>query len=162
MDNTMALFLLSLLQIFSAGTAAPLPGDIVTMRSKIKLNAEQLVYKIERDFQVPMGLTLSPPTDNVDGLYSIVMVLEGYESLLSDTLDGLPQLKQEVSSLRGYLDHWKQGLCTEQRPKPPVQGRLAELQSRKEYIHTVSIEAVMGLKEFLNQLLKNLDRLETC
>ncbi|XP_071767594.1 leptin-like [Centroberyx gerrardi] len=162
MDYTLALLLFSLLQIFNVGSAASLSGEAVNMRTKIKFNVGQLVWRIDRDFQVPAGLTISSPADNLDGLSSIVMVLQGYESLLSETLDGLPQLKQEVSSLRGYLDHWRQGHCSEPRPKPPMQGRLAELQSRKQYIHTVSIEALMGLREFLNQLLKNLDRLETC
>ncbi|KAM3870591.1 leptin-like [Diretmus argenteus] len=164
MDYTMAALLFSLLQMFNVDAAPPLSREAVNMRSKIKFNAEQLVRKIDIYFQlqVPVGLTINPPADNLDGLSSIVMVLEGYESLLSETLDRLPQLKQEVSSLRGLLDGWKLGYCSEQRPKPPMQGRLAELQSRKEYIHTVGIEALLGLKEFLNLLLKNLDHLGKC
>ncbi|KAF7650407.1 hypothetical protein LDENG_00126630 [Lucifuga dentata] len=162
MDYTLALLLFSLLRIFSVSTAAPLSGDAVSTRSKVKWKAEQLVWKIEHHFQVPTDLTITPPADNLDGVSSIVMVLEGYESLISESLDGLSQLKQEVSSLTGYLDHWRQGHCGEQRPKPPVQGRLAQLQSQKEYIHTVSREAVAGLNAFLKQLLKNLDCLGTC
>lgn len=112
--------------------------------------------------QVPPGLTLSPPVDVLDGPASIVMVLEGYNSLISDTLDGVTQVKTEISSLAGYLDQWRKGHCTEQRPKPSVPGPLQELQSRKEFIHTVSIEALMRVKELLNLLLKNLDQLQSC
>lgn len=112
--------------------------------------------------QVPPRLTLSPPGDDLDGPSSIVMVLEGYNSLISDTLIGVSQVKCDISSLTGYIDQWKQGHCSEQRPKPLVSGPLQELQSRKEYIHTVSIEALMRVKDFLNQLLKNLDHLENC
>ncbi|KAA8590193.1 hypothetical protein FQN60_014127 [Etheostoma spectabile] len=90
-------------------------------------------------------------------------VLEGYNSLISDTFDWIPQVKSDISSLTGYLDEWRQGHCSEQRPKPSVPGPLQELQSQKlKYIHTVSIEALMRVKEFLHMLLKNLDHLETC
>lgn len=90
------------------------------------------------------------------------MVLEGYNSLISDTLNGVSQVKFDISSLTGYLDQWRQWNCKEQRPKPSVPGPLQELQSRKEFIHTVSIEALVRVKVFLNLLLKNLDHLETC
>ncbi|XP_056138149.1 leptin-like [Lampris incognitus] len=164
MDKTKALllFLFSLLQLVAVGRAAPLSREAV--RSKVKRNAEQLLRKIEMysQLQFPSGPTINSPPDSVDGLSSIVVVLEGYDSLLSENLDGLPQLKLEVSSLRGYLNDWRQGLCGDLRPKPSLQGRLAELQSRKQYVYTVSIEALMGLKDFLGQLLKNLDLLGTC
>lgn len=112
--------------------------------------------------QVPVGLTLSPPSDELDGPSSIVTVLEGYNSLISDTLHGVSQVKYDIASLTGYLKQWRQVNCGEQRPKPSVPGPLQELQSRKEFIHTVSIEALMRVKEFLNVLLKNLELLATC
>ncbi|XP_044050722.1 leptin-like [Siniperca chuatsi] len=161
MDYTLAV-LFSLLQVLSVGTAAPLPVEVVKMKSKVKWMAEQLVVRLDKDFQVPAGLTLSPPADDLDGPSSIVMVLEGYNSLISDTLNGVSQVKFDISSLTGYLDQWRQGHCSEQRPKPSVPGPLQELQSRKEFIHTVSIEALMRVKEFLNLLMKNLDHLKTC
>nr|XP_046250220.1 leptin-like [Scatophagus argus]XP_046250221.1 leptin-like [Scatophagus argus] len=161
MDYTLAL-LFSLLQLLSVGTAAPLPTEVVNMKSKVKWMAEQLVVRLNRDFQVPVGLTLSPPADDLGGPSSIVAVLEGYNSLISDTFNGVSQIKFDISSLTGYLDQWRQGHCSEQRPKPSVPGPLQELQSRKAFIHTVSIEALMRVKEFLNLLLKNLDQLETC
>ncbi|XP_073327330.1 leptin a [Pagrus major] len=161
MDYTLAL-LLSLLQLLSVGTAAPVPVEVVKMKSKVKWMAEQLVVRLNKDFQAPPGFTLSPQADDLDGPSSIVMVLEGYNSLISDDLDGVSQVKCDISSLAGYLAQWRQGHCTEQRPKPSVPGPLQELQSKKEFIHTVSIEALMRVKEFLNLLLKNLDHLETC
>ncbi|XP_026167583.1 leptin-like [Mastacembelus armatus] len=161
MDYSLAL-LFSLLQVLSIATAAPLPVEVVKMKSKVKWMAEQLVVRLDKDFQVPAGLTLSPPADDLDGPSSIVTVLEGYNSLISDTLNGVSQVKFDISSLTGYLSQWRQGHCSEQRPKPSVPGPLQELQSRKEFIHTVSIEALMRVKEFLNLLLKNLDHLETC
>ncbi|KAJ3596169.1 hypothetical protein NHX12_002578 [Muraenolepis orangiensis] len=149
---------------FSGARAVPLSRESVTMRAKVKLNSEQLVMRLDSYLHLILGgLSLSPPTDPLDGLSSLVLVLEGYESLLSESLEGLDQVKQEVSSLRGYLDDWRQEHCSQPlRPKELLQGRLAQLQGRKEYIHTVGIEAVMGLKEYLGHLLKNMDYLETC
>ncbi|XP_071357092.1 leptin a [Trachinotus anak] len=161
MDYTLAL-LLSLLQVLSLCTAAPLPAEVVKMKSKVKWMAEQLVVRLDKDFQVYAGHTLSPPADDLDGLSSIVTVLEGYNSVISDSFNGVSQVKFEISSLTGYLNQWRQGHCSEQRPKPSVSGPLQYLQSRKEFIHTVSIEALLRVKEFLNLLLKNLDHLETC
>ncbi|XP_041794496.1 leptin-like [Chelmon rostratus] len=161
MDPTLAL-LLSLLHLVSVGTAAPLPGEVVKMKSKVKWMAEQLVVRLDKDFQAPPGLALSPPADDLDIPSSIVTVLEGYNSMISDTLNGVAQVKFDISSLTGYLDQWRQAHCSEQRPKTSIPGPLQELQSRKEFIHTVSIEALMRVKEFLNLLLKNLDHLETC
>ncbi|XP_034735108.1 leptin-like [Etheostoma cragini] len=162
MEYTLAL-VFSLLHVLSVGTAAPLPVEVVKMRSKVKWMADQLVVRLNKDFQVPTGLTLREPADDLDGLSSIMTVLEGYNSLISDTFDWIPQVKSDISSLTGYLDEWRQGHCSEQRPKPSVPGPLQELQSQKlKYIHTVSIEALMRVKEFLHMLLKNLDHLETC
>ncbi len=51
MDYTLAV-LLSLLQIFNVCTAAPLPAEVVKMKSKVKWMAEQLVVRLDKDFQV--------------------------------------------------------------------------------------------------------------
>ncbi|XP_020508550.2 leptin a [Labrus bergylta] len=152
----------SLLQLLSEGTAAPLSVEVVKMKSKVKWMTEQLVIRLNKDFQVPAGLTLSPPADELDGPSSIVNTLEGYNSVISDSFNGVAQVKMEISSLAGYINQWRQGHCSELRPKPSMSGPLQELQSRKEFIHTVSMEALMRVKEFLKLLLKNLDHLETC
>ncbi|XP_022068836.1 leptin-like [Acanthochromis polyacanthus] len=160
MDYTLV-FLLSLLQVLSLTTANSLSEAV--MKSKVKWMAEQLVVKVNRDFQFPPELTLSPPADELDGSSSsVIAVLEGYNGLISDTLNGATQIKYEISSLTGYLDQWRQGHCSEPRPKPPASGRLQELQSAKEFVHTVSMEALMRVKEFLKLLLKNLEHLQTC
>ncbi|KAM3609570.1 uncharacterized protein V6R79_017110 [Siganus canaliculatus] len=137
-------------------------GEVVKMKSKVKWMAGLLVTRLDKDFKIPAGLTVSPPADELDGSSSVVTTLEGYNSLISDTLSGVSQVKSDISSLTGYLDQWRQGHCSDQRPKNSVSGPLQELQSRKEFIHTVSIEALIRVKEFLNLLLKNLDQLETC
>lgn len=46
------MLLFSLLQILSVGTAAPLPVEVVKMKSKVKWMAEQLVVRLDKDFQV--------------------------------------------------------------------------------------------------------------
>ncbi|XP_041652175.1 leptin-like [Cheilinus undulatus] len=154
--------LFSLLQLVSLGTSVPLPSDMVKMKAKVKWMTEQLVIKLTRNFRVLDNVTVNPPADTVDGLSSIVATLEGYNSVISDSLDGVTQIKTEISSLAGFLSRWQQGHCSEQRPKPSVPGPLQELQSRKEFIHTVSREALVRVKEFLKLVLKNLDQLETC
>ncbi|XP_034391456.1 leptin-like [Cyclopterus lumpus] len=161
MDSTLAL-LFSLMHILSVCSAAPLPMEVVKMKSKVKWMAEQLVVRLNKDFQVPAGLTLGTPADDLDGPSSIVVVLEGYNSLISDTFSGVAQVKFDISSLTGYLDQWRQGHCSEQWPKPSVPGPMQELLRRKEFIHTVTIEALMRVKEILSLLLNNLDHLEIC
>lgn len=107
-------------------------------------------------------MTLDPPADELGGCASVVASLEGYNSLISDSFSGVSQIKVEISSLTRYLNHWSQRNCKEQRPNPAVPGPLQELQRRKDFIHTVTLEALMRVKEFLHLLLKNLDHLERC
>lgn len=107
-------------------------------------------------------MTLDPPADELGGSASIVASLEGYNSMISDSLGDVLQIKNEISSLTEYFNHWRQSNCREQRPKPAVPGPLQELQRRKDFIDTVTLEALMRVKEFLNLLLKNLDHLEKC
>ncbi|XP_068169753.1 leptin-like [Antennarius striatus] len=161
MDYILAI-LFSLLHILSVGTAVPVTMDTVLMKLKVKWMAGQLVVKLEKNVEIPPTLTLSPPTDSLDGPSCIVPVLEGYNSLISDSLIGVSQIKTEIASLTGYLDQWRKAHCSEQWPKLSLPMRLQELQSQKKHIHTVSFEALLRVKEFLNLLLKNLDLLENC
>lgn len=112
--------------------------------------------------QAPVGLIINQTADDLNGPLSIATILEGYNSLISDTFVGVAQIKVEISSLAGYLDHWRQGHCSENPPKPSLPKPLEDLQNRKQFVVTVSMEALMRVKEFLRVLLKNLDRLETC
>lgn len=154
--------LFCLLPVVSVGTAAPLSVEVVKMKSRVKWMAEQLVARLNRDFQAPVELIINQSTDDLNGPLSIATILEGYNSLISDTFVGVTQIKMEISSLVGYLDHWRQGHCSENLSKPSLPKPLEELQNRKEFVVTVSMEALMRVKEFLSVLLKNLDRLETC
>ncbi|XP_068595557.1 leptin-like [Brachionichthys hirsutus] len=161
MDYILAI-LFSVMHMVSVGTAAPVTMDVVLMKSKVKWMAEQLVVKLDKNVEIPATLTLSPPTDSLNGPSCIVPVLEGYNSLISDSLIGVSQIKTEISSLTGYLDQWRKVHCSEQWPKLSLPRRIQELQSRKKHVHTVSFEALLRVKEFLNLLLKNLDLLENC
>ncbi|XP_044213131.1 leptin-like [Thunnus albacares] len=160
MDYSIVAILFSLLHVFNVGTAAPLPVEVE--KAKVERMAKQLIVKLNKDFQGPPGRTLTSPADNLDGLSSIVMVLEGYNNLISENFNGVSQVKSEISSLTGYLDQRVKGSCSKHLTKTSVPGPLQELQSRKAFIHTVSIEALMRVKQVLNQLLKNMDHLKTC
>lgn len=162
MDYT-PVFLFSLLQVLSLSTAAPVPTEAMKMKSKVRGMADQLVFKLNRDFQqFTTDLPLSPPAEKLDGFSSVKTVLEDYNRMISDTVNKASQIKKEISSLTGYLDHWRQGHCNEQAPKPPVSAELQELQNSTRFALTVTIEALMRVKQFLNLLLQNLDQLEAC
>lgn len=64
MDYSTLAILFSLLQMFSVGTAAPLPVEVVKMKSKVKWMAEQLVVRLDKDFQV-IFVVLSVATQSV-------------------------------------------------------------------------------------------------
>lgn len=51
MDYSLTLAL-TLLQLVDVGSAAPVPGEVTRMKSKVKWMAEQLVVKLNKDFQV--------------------------------------------------------------------------------------------------------------
>ncbi|XP_030221341.1 leptin [Gadus morhua] len=165
----LALLLLCLLGGFSSARAYPASRESVTLRANVKMNAEQLVVRLDQYLkrlsleEWSQSLSASPPLDPMDGLASLVLVLDGYESVISERLEGLAQVRQEVSSLRGYLEDWRSGHCAgPPRTKQAPQGRLARLQGYKEYPQTVGLEGVVGLKDYLVQLLKHLDLLGAC
>ncbi|XP_054633034.1 leptin-like [Dunckerocampus dactyliophorus] len=149
--------------MLSVTTAAALPVEAMKMKTKVKRIAEQLVVRLNINIQVPDSMTLTPPTDQPDGLSSVVALLDGYNGLISDSLN-ISQVKTDISSLKGYLVQWKQGHCndTKSKPKPLVSVPLQRLQSQRAFNLTVSIEALMRVKELLGQLLQNMDQLEKC
>ncbi|XP_056454081.1 leptin-like [Gadus chalcogrammus] len=165
----LALLLFCLLGGFSSARAYPASRESVTLRANVKMNAEQLVIRLDQYLkrlsleEWSQSLSASPPSDPMDSLASLVLVLDGYESVISERLEGLAQVRQEVSSLRGYLEDWRSGHCAgPPRAKPAPQGRLARLQGYKEYPQTVGLEGVVGLKDYLVHLLKHLDLLGAC
>lgn len=108
-------------------------------------------------------MTLKPSADELEGSASIVASLEGFNSLISDSLGDAPQIKAEVSSLTGYLNNWRHNNCKEQWPKTAAApGPPQEPPRRKDFIHSVTFEALVRMKAFLTLLLQNLDHLEKC
>ncbi|XP_037307953.1 leptin-like [Pungitius pungitius] len=150
MAYTFAL-LVSLLHFSSMCSAFPLPEEIV--KSKVILKAKQLVVKLNR-FEFPDDLPTGAPADNLSGTSSIVATLEEYNSLISDSLEGVEQVKVELSSLIDSLCQLGQGHCGEE-PKPT---QSSQSQRFKEY---VTLEKLLRIKERLNQLLENVDILDT-
>lgn len=111
--------------------------------------------------QIPTALTSSPPSEEQYGPCSIVAILDGYNSLISESFSGVTQVKTEISALVGFIDQWRQSHCSE-RPKPPVPEALQYLQNHKHFFHSVSFSALSRVKEYLKNLLNNLDQLDTC
>lgn len=74
MDYSLVL-LFSLFQALSMGTAAPLPVEVVTMKSKVKWMAEQLLVRLDKDIQVDIVLctkTESIVFERVDVLLTLM------------------------------------------------------------------------------------------
>lgn len=113
-------------------------------------------------FQTPPIQTLKPPITELGGLSSIKAVLEGYNNLISDSLENVTQIKTDISTLTEYIHQWSLEHCKEQQTQSPQPEALKSLQKLKRFIHTVSIEALMRVKEYLEKLRKNLDYLEKC
>ncbi|KAK5928134.1 hypothetical protein CgunFtcFv8_013222 [Champsocephalus gunnari] len=164
MDNTLAL-LFPLLFIFSVSIAAPLPMDVVNMKSTVKRISETLVNSLNQHLQDESGRTLSPPAADLNGPSSIVIVLEGFNrKISSDSYFAVTQTKSHISSLTSYVKEWMKAQCSEQQPRGSEPASLLRLKqrSRPEFLDTVSTEALMRVREFLNLLLQNLDDLESC
>ncbi|XP_011605187.1 leptin isoform X1 [Takifugu rubripes] len=152
MDHILAL----VLALLPLSLCVALPGaldamDVEKMKSKVTWKAQGLVARIDKHFP-DRGLRFD--TDKVEGSTSVVASLESYNNLISDRFGGVSQIKTEISSLAGYLNHWREGNCQEQQPK--VWPR------RNIFNHTVSLEALMRVREFLKLLQKNVDLLERC
>lgn len=63
MDYSLVL-LFSLFQALSMGTAAPLPVEVVTMKSKVKWMAEQLLVRLDRlDTDIEVDVVLCTKTE---------------------------------------------------------------------------------------------------
>ncbi|XP_061774045.1 leptin-like [Nerophis ophidion] len=161
MDYVTLAFLVSFSHVLSMTTAVSLPTDAMRIKAKVKRMAEQLVVRLNTNIQAPAGVTLASPADQLDGLSSVVALLEGYNDLISDSLN-VCQVKTDISSLKGYLVQWRRGHCNDSKPKPSVSGPLQRLQSQRAFVLTVSMEALMRVKELLGQLLHNMDQLEKC
>lgn len=98
MDYTLAL-LLSLLQLLSAVTAAPVPVEVVKMKSKVKWMAEQLLVRLNRDFQVTFLLHAG----NLKCLQKLGVFLTGSWSLSWSRAAGSTGLSSQPS---GWWSGW--------------------------------------------------------
>lgn len=103
-----------------------------------------------------------PSIKELGGLSSIVAVLEGYNDLISDSLENVTQIKTELSILTEYIHQWSVEHCDEQLTKLPEPEALRSLQKLKRFVLTVGLEALMRVKEYLELLRRNLDHLDMC
>ncbi|XP_061629444.1 leptin-A-like [Phyllopteryx taeniolatus] len=158
MDCITLAVLVSISQVWGAATAAPMP-----VKFKVKWMSEQLVLKLKK-IQVPAGMTLTQPSDQLDGLSSVVALLDGYGELISDS-PYLSQVKTEISSLKGSLASLKQSRCggeAKANRTSAAGGALQRLQSQRGFVLTVSMEALVRVMEILTRLLSNMENLDKC
>ncbi|KAM9808385.1 leptin-like [Neosynchiropus ocellatus] len=152
------LALLTLLNVVSLSVAPP-PAEVKNMKLKVRWMAEQLVVRLDS----PVGPTrLAITVDDFDGLSSFATILEGYSNLIFDSFHDYDQVKAEISSLTGYIIQWRRVHCSTQQTRTPVPSSLQTLQSQRRHVHTIAMEALRRMKELLEQLLKNLEQLDTC
>ncbi|XP_061679423.1 leptin-like [Syngnathoides biaculeatus] len=158
MDCITLAILVSVSQVWGAATAAPMP-----MKVRVKWMSEQLLVKLNK-IKVSAGVTLTPPVDQLDGLSSVVALLDGYGELISDS-QYLSQVKTEISSLKGTLTHLKQGRCAGEAKANRTSaagGPLQRLQGQRNFVLTVSMEALLRVKDILTRLLAKMENLDKC
>ncbi|XP_077953557.1 leptin-like [Gasterosteus aculeatus] len=136
--------LFSLLPILSVCTASPLPSVEVMKRAK------QLVVRLD-EFQFPTELTTGALDYDFSGTKSIVAALERCNSPISESLEGVTQVKTELSSLISFLRQLRQ--CSED-PEPTPQDQ--------RFTQSKTFESLKRTREYLQQLQQNLDNLDTC
>ncbi|XP_068507102.1 leptin isoform X2 [Syngnathus scovelli] len=162
MDCITLAVLVSVSQMWGAVIAAPMSAEAIRMKATVEGRSKQLVAKINK-IQVPPGMTLTPPADKLDGLSSVVTLLDGYEKLISDSLNA-SQVKAEISWLKGYLGQWKKARCGETKVNrtSAAGGALQRLQSQRGFVLTVGMEALIRVKDILTRLLQNMENLDKC
>ncbi|XP_017260997.1 leptin [Kryptolebias marmoratus] len=166
MDYTLVL-LISVFHVLSVGTGAPLEGGSVEseqIKQKVEKYANLLIARIVRlnlNYQNTSHETLEPSIKELEGPSSIVTVLKGYNDLISDSLEGVTQIKTELYILTNSTDEWSQQHC-KQPTKSSEPELLKKLQKLKRFTHTVGTKALMRVKEYLSLLRRNLDLLDIC
>ncbi|KAM8860875.1 leptin-like [Synchiropus picturatus] len=153
-----SLTLLTLLNVVSLSVAPP-PAEVKRMKMKVRWMAEQLVVRLDSRVG-PTRLAIT--VDDFDGLSSFATILEGYNNLIFDSFHAYAQVKAEISSLTGYIIQWRRVHCSTQQTRTPMPSSLQALQSQRRHVHTITLEALRRMKELLDQLLRNLDHLDTC
>lgn len=111
---------------------------------------------IFRTLQFPTDLTIGALDYDFSGTKSIVAALERCNSPISESLEGVTQVKTELSSLIGFLRRLRQ--CSEDpeptSPEPTPQDQ--------RFIQSKTFEGLKRTREYLQQLQQNLDNLDTC
>ncbi|XP_051916291.1 leptin-like [Hippocampus zosterae] len=162
MDCITLAILVSISQVWGAVTAVPMSVEVIRMKAIVEAKSKQLVARLNK-IQVPPGMTLTPPADRLDGLSSVVTLLDGYDKLISDSLN-VSQVKAEISWLKSYLGQWKKGRCGEAKANrtSATGGALQRLQSQRSFVLTVGIEALVRVKDILTRMLQNMEHLDKC
>lgn len=111
--------------------------------------------------QIPPLLTTVPPSGEQYGASSLVVILKGYNNLILDSFNGAPEVKADIESLYRFVDQWKQQNCGD-RPQPQAPRALVELRDRRRYNVSISYSALYRVREYLKNLQKNMNQLETC
>ncbi|KAK5612119.1 hypothetical protein CRENBAI_026152 [Crenichthys baileyi] len=159
MDLTLVT-LFFLFHVLNVGTGKPLPDD----KSIIELKIKMLMVRLNT-FQTLSSLRVAPPAE-LQGYSSIVAALEGYNSLISENLLNVVQVRTDISELTNTIIH-KLMNCTAQNPKLIVPKRLQQLQNEWEqdperHVEAVSLEALLGVKEILKLLQDKFDGIASC
>ncbi|XP_075325829.1 leptin-like [Odontesthes bonariensis] len=159
MDYTLGL-LVYLFSVLRMGTAAPLPGE-VDIRRKVADDVDRLITRMDNSFTFPDIIRSNQLPDRIGGISSILVVLEGYNNLIPNNFTNVDQIKTDISMMAIYLTKLSERQC-KGRPRPEAPGWLQRLQTETHYVETHTVATLMGLKEFLNLLRKDLNVLKTC
>ncbi|XP_024138393.1 leptin-A-like [Oryzias melastigma] len=155
MDYTLVLFAF-LFQSLNVATAAPVNAELQEMKSNVIDITKELSLRLEQILQTSIGPKFSPPSDELNGLPSIMAVLEECSSQISDDFDGAKKIKADVSALIDNMSEWMEKHCGE-APSAPT-----ENQTSRRFSITESMQAVTRLKNFLLLLPNNSNQLEIC
>uniref|UniRef100_A0A8C6SKA8 Leptin n=1 Tax=Neogobius melanostomus TaxID=47308 RepID=A0A8C6SKA8_9GOBI len=97
--------------------------------------------------QIPPLLTTAPPSGEQYGAASLVLIMKGYNNLILDSFNGAPEIKAEIESLYRFVDQLRKRNCAD-KPQP--------------YSVSITYSALYRVREYLKNLLKNLEQLEMC
>ncbi|KAJ0069723.1 hypothetical protein NL108_012350 [Boleophthalmus pectinirostris] len=155
------LLLLSLLPQWSWVRAASLPTEMVWMKNKVHIMAEQLVRKISTNISIPPNLSKSAPSGEYC-VCSVVQYLNISSGLISNNFSYALELKGEMASLSSFVDQVKQCHCSS-RPVKAVPKELLKLQQpRPVFFYSVTLSTFHLVKEYLKKLQLNLNHLDKC
>ncbi|XP_077451330.1 leptin-like [Stigmatopora argus] len=148
-------------QAWGADTLPHLPPNPVKMKHDIMWRSNQLLTKLV-DKKYPNNVTVVGPPDQLDGLSSLIWLLEGYGDLIPSSET---QVKADISSLKGFLGLWRKRHCgADGRVKstPAPGSALQLLQSYRSFVPIINIQAHLRVKNILAHLKDNAANLDKC